>query len=472
MAWTLSTDELLAATSGRLESGSNQVYSGVGTDTRSDLKNKIFFALQGDQFDAHHYLESAVQAQAGALVVHDTSKTSELKKPDSVAIIKVENTLVALQNLANYWRRKNHFRVVGITGSNGKTTCKEFVATLVKTHFKTHWSKGSFNNHWGVPITLLEAPQDTEVVICEMGMNHQGELIQLSNIAEPDIVLCTTVARAHLGHFKDTSEIAAAKNEIYAAAPQSAFGVFNLSHPYTREMFKSWRQLRPDSSFLTYSSTDERADLNFKYLGVETGGLKIEAKFKDESYQVKVPVFGRHNVENLAGSSAVAFALGLTAQEISERLPYCENAWGRNQWLKAKGEVSVLFDAYNANPESMTALLESVKELPGKKVALLGEMREMGEASSDVHFEIGKKAAVVGFREIGFVAGAFEDFKKGLQAGGYEGEIKWFQKAAEASQWLSSRLQEGDLLAVKASRGVELEKAVSPLIEGGLSKPS
>ena len=207
-------------------------FSSVGTDTRADLTDHIFFALVGDQFDAHDFLDQAVQKGAACLVVHrDTPVLTRLAP--WVTIVKVKDTLKALQELANYCRLNSSATIVGITGSNGKTTSKEFTATLLSQYMKIHFSKGSFNNHWGVPLTLLSEPEDSEVTIVEMGMNHYGELTSLSRIEVPDIVVCTTVGRAHIEHFGSISNIAKAKEEIYFAAPHKAVRIYNLDNPET-----------------------------------------------------------------------------------------------------------------------------------------------------------------------------------------------------------------------------------------------
>ena len=218
--------ELVQATNGKILSEVVTQYSGVGTDTRESLKGEIFIALKGDNFDAHNFLDKATEA--AAIVIHDQSfATKEIKAKTTV--ILVEDTLIALQKLATFWKKKLNIPTIAITGSNGKTTTKEFLAQILSNKFDVAYNKGSFNNHWGVPLNLLSAKKTNEVLIAEMGMSHPGEIESLCKIAQPDFTLVNNVGMAHVGEVGGIKAVASAKEEIYLSCPHSV-GVFNLDN--------------------------------------------------------------------------------------------------------------------------------------------------------------------------------------------------------------------------------------------------
>jgi UDP-N-acetylmuramoyl-tripeptide--D-alanyl-D-alanine ligase len=464
--WKMNLDELIRGTGGKALSQAEKEYSGIGTDTRAALSHKIFFALKGDSFDAHDYLAQAVQSGAAALVVH--RKTPELEKIlKSVTVIEVDDTLKALQRLANFWRRGFKARVVGITGTNGKTTCKEFTAAILGTKFSVQYSKGSFNNHWGVPISLLSVCPEHQVAVVEMGMNHPGELKDLARIVEADAIVCTMVGRGHLEGVGSIEGVALAKEEIYLYSPAKATRIFNLDNQYTRAMYdRCNQQAGPVLTFAAPGGTKADVSLKVESAGVES--LTISGEIRGISGRAEIPVFGRHNVTNLMAASCLALDCGMAPAEIWRALPFCQNTWGRNQWVRLESRARVLFDAYNANPESMKAALENFAALStptqGRKIAVLGEMRELGTQAPALHQELGRLAAQCGFDLIWFIGPSQADFAAGLKAGGFS--KKSINSASYelnlASQTLPV-LDEYDLVLIKGSRGVQLEKVLNEL---------
>jgi UDP-N-acetylmuramoyl-tripeptide--D-alanyl-D-alanine ligase len=242
MSWQLSIDELISATQGTALSQINSNFTGVGTDTRANLAGKLFVALRGEAHDAHQYLDKAVQAGAAALLVDKIDPKFETLK-EKVSIIQVPDTLKAFQDLGSFWRRKMNLKVIGITGSNGKTTTKEFTAEILSSKFKTHYSKGSFNNHWGVPISLLDITPEHEIAVIEMGMNAFREIETLAKIAEPDIVVVTMVGQTQGGALGGIEGVAKAKEEIYRFAPENALQIFNLDNLYRLQCMSEQRPL-------------------------------------------------------------------------------------------------------------------------------------------------------------------------------------------------------------------------------------
>ncbi|XGC80268.1 UDP-N-acetylmuramoyl-tripeptide--D-alanyl-D-alanine ligase [Bdellovibrio bacteriovorus] len=439
-------------------------FSGIGTDTRVDLKGQLFIALKGEAFDAHQFLDKAAQQGAAGLLVHEENEqTNKLK--GQVTILKVPDTLKALQRLGTYARREAKATVIGITGSNGKTTTKEFSAALIGTVKDVHYNKGSFNNHWGVPFTLLQLPPTKDVAIVEMGMNHAGEITELVKIAEPDVVVCTMVGRAHMEFFGSIEKVAEAKEEIYEAANPNTLRVYNLDNAQTHNMYVKALEKYPKEKLITFSSEDPRADVHFVISSMSMTELTIKGKIKGKEGTARVQVFGAQNLTNLMAAASVALAAGLTPEQIWQGLPQCKTNWGRNQLVHLKSGAQMIFDAYNANPDSMKALIDNMKLLsvPGKKVGVFGQMRELGNESAALHEELGTWVGAAGFDKVYFIGDDFSAFKNGLSKAGFSNPASVEKDFQEASgKDLAQLLREGDIAVVKASRGTKLERFVYP----------
>jgi UDP-N-acetylmuramoyl-tripeptide--D-alanyl-D-alanine ligase len=370
LSWILSAEEVVKATGARVSRPVEEgfCFDGVGTDTRKSLHGKLFIALKGDNFDAHEFLSEAQKAGAKAALVHRRPEGLDPSFP----LFEVDDSLIALQALATYWRLKHKFLVLGVTGSNGKTTTKEFAKAVIGSKKRTYASQGSFNNHWGVPISLLSADPDCEVVVQEMGMNHKGEIAALCAIARPDVVLCTMVGTSHIGELGSQRGVAEAKEEIYIHSPQASY-IFNCDNEFTRAMYDKYKNHKV--GVRTFSSFNEDADVHLRADRFDLNGLHLVGHIGGEKGEAQVKSFGRQNVVNLMAASSLALAAGLKPKDIWAALPLCAGAWGRNQWLEHDSGARVLFDAYNANPESMSALLKNLYELmdvPGRRILILG----------------------------------------------------------------------------------------------------
>jgi UDP-N-acetylmuramoyl-tripeptide--D-alanyl-D-alanine ligase len=479
----MSLDELINGSGGEALSRLATEFVGVGTDTRSDLANKIFVALKGDTFDAHDFLPKAVAAGATALLV-DRVPENAVELLQKVTIVKVDDTLKAFQNLGKFWRHKMSARVVAVTGTNGKTTTKEFAAAIIGSRFNVQYSKGSFNNHWGVPMSLLSITPDHEVAVIEMGMNHQGELQELSKIVDADVVLCTMVGRGHLEGVSSIENVARAKAEIYEFAPKSSAKIFNLENPYTAKMFETWGRNLPSSHVLTFAGREWASNKGLTWPGLDVAfdvtrsndtEIHISGNIQGVDGETTVPVFGRHNVTNLMAAACFAISCGMTPDEIWRALPLCKNAWGRNQWVELENGGRVLFDAYNANPESMRAAIDNFAGLKaqagGRKFVVLGEMRELGQQTPDLHRELGSIVGAAGFDSVGFVGLSGSHFAAGLTAGGFQ-KTPFLSLSYEQGLALKMLpvLNESDLVLIKGSRGMELEKVLAELKPIGFAK--
>lgn len=509
--WVLSAQEAAAAVDGKLElvgavGLSDTAFKGVGTDTRVDLSGLLFVALVGDAHDAHAYLGSAIEKNASGLMIHRALTALEMEKCQAhaastgmpIAIILVEDTLVALQKLSKHWRHKCRAMILGITGTNGKTSTKEFVAALLASRFNVQFSKGSFNNHWGVPISLLSIQPSHDIAVIEMGMNHAGELKTLSKVVDADAVVCTMVGRGHLEGVGSIEGAAAAKSEIYEFAPKNATFIFNLDNEHTNRMMS--RFAVEGRRTLTFG---ERAgDVSLRVKSMTSQMLTVDGEIKGVFGSAEIPVFGKHNITNLMTAASLALAAGMSPQEIWKALPECRSAWGRNQWVQLKSGARVLFDGYNANPESMQAALENSqlllasgadsssagdgvagREFAGRGVAILGEMRELGSFAPALHEELGRHLRDVGFGEVIFTGPSFESVRKGFELSGAvgktPGKVSPLLKDAATSKAqflpaydakvaadLRGRLGRGDYVLIKGSRGMSLEvflEALEPL---------
>ncbi|WP_413290132.1 UDP-N-acetylmuramoyl-tripeptide--D-alanyl-D-alanine ligase [Bdellovibrio sp. HCB337] len=456
--------DVLAATKGQALSDVNQKFQGIGTDTRQSLQGQLFIALKGESFDAHNFVDKAVAQGAAGILVHEKTPMIESLKSKTTVIL-VSDTLKALQNLGNWARKTSKATIIGITGSNGKTTTKEFTAAVIDSFKSVHYSKGSFNNHWGVPFTLLQLDPQKEVAVVEMGMNHAGEITELVHIAEPDVVCCTMVGRAHIEHFGTIEKIAEAKEEIYEAASPTATRVYNLDNPLTHKMYEKAQKKFPQAKLVTFSSTDPKADVYLKLDAMGLQSLTVSGHILDEDGTVTVPVFGAQNLTNLMAAAAIGIATGLDPEQVWQGLGHCKTIWGRNQLLDLKSGAQMIFDGYNANPDSMKALLDNVKILStkGRKIGVFGEMLEMGSLANSLHEELGELVGKSGFDKVYFIGASFGAFEKGLKKSGYKnpaniaGDFK-----DETAREFAGDLRSGDMAMVKGSRGMKLERFVLP----------
>lgn len=456
-------DLILRATGGKCLSHKANAFVGVGTDTRKDLSGQLFVALKGDVYDAHDFVKQAVAAKCAGLLVHRI--TPELENVlDQTTVIHVPDTLIALQQIAHAQREKFSTKIIGITGSNGKTTSKEFTAAVLSTKFKTHYSKGSFNNHWGVPLTLLAEPADTEVSVVEMGMNHAGELTELVKIATPDVVVCTTVGHAHIEFFGSQAKIAAAKEEIYRASSSRAVMIFNLDNEMTHQMYERCKAGEfAATKVLTFSATDMNANVHLKIDSMSMSALKIQGKIGGVSGKAEVQVFGAQNLTNLMVAASNALAIGMKPEEIWAALPKCKTNWGRNQLVKTKKGAEILFDGYNANPDSMKALIENLTliQSSGKKIGVFAQMKELGESSPEAHRELGEWVGRAGFDSVWFYGANSEDFRRGTESAGYIKKLMISNDyELSLATEIASVLDKGDVVLVKGSRSMKLERFV------------
>lgn len=430
-----------------------ETFEGVGVDTRKPLSQRIFFALKGPSFDGHDFLEEALKKEASILVVKKLpSEKKELLSKSTV--FEVPDPLQALKDLATYWREKNDFKVVALTGSVGKTTTKNIIGKLLSSQIPTHISFESFNNEIGVPLTLLGASSSIKVVVVEMGMNHLGEIRHLCQIAKPNASLVLCVGASHAGNFKNLEEIAQAKEEIYENVD---FKIFNLDDPFTKKMFEKNKK----EPHLSFSEADEKADVFLQALEIKKDSFLLKGRLGDQTGEARVFLTGSHHLTNVMASCCVALHLG--GKDLWKPLKGLRvDSWGRAQRFFFQ-DVEIFFDAYNASPPSMEAILEHLRSTTkgSRKFLILGEMLELGEKARTYHEDLAHKSLSLDPELIWFLGSSKGVFGSTLKSRGYKKSLFLSETYDEGlAKKIKNMLKAGDTVLIKGSRGMKLEKVL------------
>lgn len=435
---------------------------GFSIDTRTLAAGDLFFAIRGPRFDGHDFVDEAVARGAcGSVVAADRAGPSVTAAGAAVRIV-VDDTLRALQSLARHVRRTSGARVVAITGSAGKTTTKEIAAQLLATRFHVFRNAGNLNNEIGLPLSLLELRQRPDIAVVELGMNHAGEIRTLVGLAEPDVRVWTNVSEAHLGFFSSVEAIADAKAEILEQAGPESVLVANANDP--RVMARAPAFAGRVCTFGIDVDADVMAtDVQDRGLDGTTAQLRIQ----DETLAVTVPLLGVVNLANALAAVAVGTCFDLPPAAMVEVLGSIEPTAHRAEVFRV-GEVTVIDDAYNSNPAALKAMLREFGALPAsRRVAVLGEMLELGGASVDLHVACGRAAVEAGVDRLITIGGApavalgQEAVACGLPAAA----VSHVDSSARAATLVAAEIRAGDLILVKGSRGIRTEVVVDRLRE-------
>lgn len=424
-------------------------FARIATDSRQVRPGDLFWALVGERHDGHNYLKEAFQAGAAAAVVE--------RAPDQVAgpVIQVEDTLLALWDFAEYYRRQFDTLVIGVTGSVGKTTTRRMIHSALGANFRGIQSPQNYNNHIGVPLSLLQLDGNDEFAVLELGASSVGEIADLAEIAQPEMGVLTAIRPAHLDEFGSIENIVRAKSELLEALPESGIAVLNGDDDRVRQT--------ADAARCTVRTVGERNDndLVAHWVRMENGSLRFCVD--DDEYEV--PAIGRHHLTAALAAIAIAREVGMRSDEIADGLRMFEPAPGRCH-LQRIGRWSVIDDTYNANPSSVQAACRVLHDWQGakKKILVLGDMLCLGDHSEAFHREIGEFAAQSGIEQViavGSQAAAVTGSAR--EAGMDAGRLGACRDLDTAMMLLDCWLEPGDVVLVKGSRGMRMERVVEQL---------
>jgi UDP-N-acetylmuramoyl-tripeptide--D-alanyl-D-alanine ligase len=441
---TLSTTAI-AEIIGAEKPSQEKIASGWSIDSRSVNPGDCFFALRGPTNDGHDYVASVLEKGAVAAVV-------ESREDVPILQLVVPDTLAALQKLALTARKRWGGTVVGITGSAGKTTTKDAIASLLNVELRTGRTVGNYNNHFGVPLSILRLPDDSRAAVIEMGMNHAGEIRALCDIAKPQIGVVTNVGWAHAEYFADGIEgVARAKREVIEELPADGIAVLNADD----ERVQAFRKVHNGRSVLF--GCEQHAEVRAEDLRLCAGG----SRFRCLGVDFESPLAGRHGLSNVLSAIAVAYAMGIAPERLTDAVRELTVGKMRGERSERRG-VTIIDDTYNANPEAMRSMLELLRGTPARRrIAVLGEMLELGQEAGTLHRGVGQFAAEQGIDAVFGIRGAARSMVEGaMEAGLSDSAAIFFDSSAEAGDFLRDYVRPGDAVLFKGSRGVQVEKAL------------
>jgi len=456
----ISLSELAQATGGELLRGDPGTR--VGTfeiDTRRLKRGGVFFALEGKHQDGHKFLGDAAERGAAGAVVERVPDEGQ-RSPE--ALVRVDDGVEALGSCGRWVRRSlKKKKWIAVTGSNGKTTTKELLAEGLAAGSRVHRTPGNFNNHLGVPLSLLACPADAETIVLELGMSGHGEIARLTEMVDPDIGLLTNVRAAHLEAFDSLDDIAAAKGEMFAVMRDKATAVVNLDDPHVR--IQAARHAGPRVTFGQHPTCDLRMeDLQNRF----HPGTNLIFRHSDQSYRVRLRIGGAHTAFNALAAAAVVIAAGADLMQALERMERVEAGAGRGRVHHLRDRMMLVDDSYNSSPSAMASVLETLRisEPPGRRVLVMGDMLELGRMEGALHREAGKRAAAAGVQLLFAVGPLSRAAAETARRAGVP-EVHHHQDSARAAESIVEFLKEGDLIVVKGSRGMRMERVVHALVE-------
>ena len=447
-------EEIRKAVRGRWRTASTTVtITSVTTDSRKAGPGALFIALRGDRFDGHDFLADAARAGCPAAVVcRDAELPGEVSQAFEAGLIGVKDTTASLADLAAYHRANTAASVIAVTGSNGKTTVKRMIHTILSQRLRGSASPKSFNNQIGVPLTLLGVEPGDDYVVCELGTNHPGEIAALARIARPDVAVITSVSEAHLEGLGSLDLVAAEKASILGFLNGDGLGV---AWADSRELERS---LRAYHARVIRFGVSDHAEVRLTHYEPHGWGSRLEINSR---VCVELPLPGRHNALNALAAIAVAQRFGVDPAEAAAALKHVEPAEMRMQRIEAGG-VTIINDAYNANPASMVAAAEVLTGCDAeRKVMIVGDMGELGELGETLHRRVGRRIAEQGIDLLIGVGSLGRYIASTAREAGVK--VETFDSLATACKGVTLLLREGDCVLIKASRAVGMETLVAPI---------
>jgi len=427
-----------------------EVACGYSIDSRTVGLGQLFFAVKGERLDGHDFVEQALEKGAAGAVVR---KDRLGRYPQQARLLAVEDTLVALQTLATAARKLWGKPLIAVTGSAGKTTTKEAIAHVLGARFRVLKSEGNFNNHFGLPLMLLKLEPEHDLAVIEMGMSHAGEIRALAKIAQPEIGVVTNVAAVHLEFFDSLAGIARAKYELVESLPGSGTVVLNSDDEYVSQFGRGFKG--KVVMYGTRTAADVRAE---KIQSQGAQGTEFDVVVGSVREHATLPLVGEHNVLNALAAVAVGLERGLKPSEAIAELYTLAPADKRGQVLQL-GNITVINDCYNSNPKALEAMVDALAAMRAKRrIVVAGEMLELGPAGEEMHRQAGQHVADKKIDVLLGVRGLARSMVEGARQAGTRSEF--VASPEEAGEWLAGEARDGDVVLLKASRGVKLEKAL------------
>jgi len=426
------------------------VISGISTDTREDLAGKVFVPLVGPTFDGHAFINYAYSKGAVAVLSEQGGNH-----------ISVESTLRALRDIASYYRGLFDIPVVGITGSSGKTTTKDIIASVLSQKYKTLKTEGNLNNEIGVPHTVFRLDDSYTAAVLEMGMNHAGEIHNLSKIGKPKVCVITNIGLAHVENLGSREGILVAKSEIFDFMQDDGVCVLNVDDDLLRNLASE--KMADGRDVITYSVNDPKATVWSDDLNLGLYSQSCNINYKGESIRVEIPLPGIHMTSNALAAAAVGFYLGLSFEEVKAGVESFKLSKNRMD-IMVCGDIEVINDVYNANPESMKAAISILNGAQNRTVAILGDMFELGEFAQEQHIEVGKTAADCGVHTVICIGELSRHIYDGfIRHKDKTQEALYFKTKEECGEGVNTLLKPNDTVLVKASRGMGFEYLIDIL---------
>ncbi|HMM20352.1 MAG TPA: UDP-N-acetylmuramoyl-tripeptide--D-alanyl-D-alanine ligase [Selenomonadales bacterium] len=443
--------DILTATGGNLIGQEFQKsFTGVSTDTRTLRAGNLFLALKGENFDGHDYLVRAVDSGAAGVIIGK----KDVYVPERTTAVLVDDPLLAFQQLARFHRRRFSIPVVAITGSNGKTTTKDMIAAVLSSRLKVLKTQANYNNDVGLPLTLLNLNRQHQAAVVEMGMRAQGEIRRLAEVALPTMAVITNVGETHMEILGSLENIAAAKGELVEAVGKDGLVVLNADNPLVRAMAKR------TSARVTFFGFARDASVRAENLVVSERQIAFDCVSPQGVFPVAVPAPGKHNAYNALAAVAVGLEMGLTPAEINAGMgTFLPSGMRLN--VEIFGDYTVINDAYNASPMSMAAAAEALASIAkGRKVAVLGDMLELGDVAVEAHRRVGKKLAEEGIQVVVTVGELARHIAKAALDSGVDVTVAC-QTHDEAQEALRKLMRPGDTILIKGSRGMKMETVLT-----------
>ena len=442
-----SLNDIAKALNGRLI-GENLTVENVFTDSRQDCKGGLFVALKGPHFDAHNFLDQVVDKGAAAIVVE---KESILDIPQII----VENGQKALGDLARFNRNQLGAKFTAITGSSGKTTVKEMLASIVQNVGSVFATRGNFNNEIGAPLTLLEMDNSHEFGVIELGANHAGEIAYTAGITRPHVAMINNVAAAHLEGFGDLQGVARAKGEIYGEIKEGGVAVVNLDDQFADYWLKNIT-----NDVITYS-VNSNADVYAENIELDVEQrAKFDLCYQNQTQPIQLSLVGEHNVNNALAAASCAIAMGISLTDIAKGLAHSPVVTGRLMVEQMASGCRLIDDSYNANLDSMRAAIHMLAGYEGKRILVIGDMAELGEFGRQCHEEVGEFATQSGI-DVMYSCGVLSQFSQNI----FAGNGQHFSSQQNLIQQLKQEANANTTILVKGSRSSHMEKVVLALME-------